>query len=102
MPDVKSGIASQAETLRNIVEDKIHEIDPHNDMTIRVLSLDEENRVFSIALECNNNNILTFEESMLFLVVCANTKTRLVRGETLMKRKSYDLHVNCKEGPHRQ
>ena len=64
--DVKSGIASHAETRRNIVEDSIHEIDPHDDILIRVLSLDEENRVFAVALEHNDNNILTFEESMLF------------------------------------
>ena len=102
LPDVKSGIASQAETRRNIVEENIHEIDPHDDIPIRVLSLDEENRVYSVALEYNNNNILTFEESMLFLVVYTNTKTRLIRGETLMKRKFCDLYVNCKEGPHRQ
>ena len=51
MADVKSGIASQAETRRNIVDDSIHEMDPHDDMPIRVLQLDEENRVLAVALE---------------------------------------------------
>ena len=57
MADVKSGIASQAETRRNIVDDSIHEMDPHDDMPIRVLQLDEENRMLAVLLEHNNNNI---------------------------------------------
>ena len=69
---------------------------------MRVLSIDEENLLLKTAVECYKNNALPFEESMLFLTTCPNTKQRMIRCETLLKRKFYDRVVNNKEGPHRK
>ena len=39
---------------------------------------------------------------MLFLTSCTNTKQRMIRTETLIKRKCAERVVNNKEGPHRK
>ena len=54
------------------------------------------------AVECCKNKVLTFEQSTLFLTTHTNTKQRMIRGETLIKRKYADRVVNNKEGPRRK
>ena len=54
------------------------------------------------AVEHYKNKVLNFEESVLFLTKYTNTKQRMIRCETLLKRKFIDLIVNNKEAPHRK
>ena len=69
---------------------------------MRALSIDEENIMLKTTVECYKNKALTFEESTLFLTTHINTKQRMIRGETLIKRKFANRVVNNKEGPHRK
>ena len=57
---------------------------------MRVLSIDEENLMLKIAIEYFKNNVLAFEERILFLTSYTNAKQRMIRCETLLKRKFCD------------
>ena len=95
-------MTTQAQGRSDSVCRKMHEIDPHLDMPMRVLSIDEENMILKTAVEYYKNKVLTFEQSMLFLTTHTITKQRMIRGETLFNRKFADRVVNNKEGPHRK
>ena len=69
---------------------------------MRVLSIDEENLLLKTAVEHYKKNVLTFEESMLFLTTCTKTKQIMIRCETLIKCKICDRVMNNKEGPYRK
>ena len=102
LPEVQCSMETQAQSRQDSVIRHSHEIDPHLDIPMRVLSIDEENVMLKTAIEYCKNNVLTFEESMLFLTTYKNTKQRMMRGETFLKRKFCDRVVNNKEGPHRK
>ena len=71
-------------------------------MPFRNMSSKDENKLLKCAVEDCMNNILTFEESCLFLTTWTNTKQRLIRVECLLKRNFSDRIVINVEGSHRK
>ena len=66
----------------------------NSDIHMRNMSTNDENRLLQTAIEHNKNDALTFEESCLFLTTHSNTKQRLIRCESLLKRKFSDRVTN--------
>ena len=102
LPEIKSSLMTQSNRRKDIVMSVSHEIDPHSDIPMRNISTFDENRLLQTAIEYHKNGLLTFEESCLFLTTYTNTKQRLIRCESLLKRNFGNRITNSVEGPHRK
>ena len=82
LPEVKCSTETQAQGRQDSVIRLSHKIDPYIDIPMRALSIDKKNITLKTAVEYYKNNVLTFEESMLFFTTHTNTNQRMIRCET--------------------
>ena len=96
-----SSLTSQKERRIQYVADRRHLMDAHEDVPLKTLSQDRENKLLQIAWEYFNND-LSFLDGMMFIFLWNVSMATFMRFDSLFQICFEDMHYNVEEGPFRR